>query len=821
MYAGTIPADLPLSDLMEDTGGSPELLHAYVIDWAVGHVADRLNASADTARAQRSGLRIAEAELAVTVADIELARERARIHGLESARPAAGILPRTSVCPFKGLATFDAADAEFFFGREQLVAEMVARSVGATFLGVVGPSGSGKSSAVRAGLMPALASGVLPGSEGWRQALIRPGEHPVAELERHRSDDGRLILVVDQFEELFTTCADEEERAAFVQAITTEADGRIVVAALRADFYGRCAEYPPLARLFGATHVLVGPMDAGELHRAIELPARRAGLRVEPSLVEALVGEVADEPGALPLLSTTLLELWQRREGRTLTMERYRETGGVRAAVARLAEDAFARLSSQQQVVARAMLLRLAGTGVGDAAIRRRVALAELDVDTDPDAAEVLTVLADARMLTVSEGSVEVSHEALLREWPRLRGWLEDDVQGRQLHHHLMEAAREWTESGHDPADLYRGARLASAMDWTAQHAVELNEQERAFLDKSREATHAEIERSRRTNQRLKGSLAGVAVFLIIALVGASFALQQRAHARAVATVAESARLAAQAVAETDLGRSVQLALAGLSLNDSIDTRSALLQVLQRNPSAIGLIPTGGSLDDVAVAPDGRTVVAEQGGSLDFFDTGSRAMVGSPVPVLDQGYPYEMAFDPSGRTVAIAGRIGLRTNIGLVDAMDHRVAPLISFGEATGTMDLMDLAFSPSGNQLAVAIANRRVAGLSPITPRWIDFRDPATGQDTGHVRVGSFNTDEKAGTSDTRHFTTIAYLGRFVVRRWDDDLEPELTTKCEALRSGRCGLGRQPRRTNARDRAAERRRCADRRADRHGREDG
>ncbi|TMK90168.1 MAG: hypothetical protein E6G43_07245 [Actinobacteria bacterium] len=389
-YAGTIPADLPLSDLMEDTGGSPELLHAYVIDWAVGHVADRLSASADTARAQRSGLRIAEAELAVTVADIELARERARIHGLESARQTAGIPLRTSVCPFKGLATFDAADAEFFFGREQLVAEMIARSVGATFLGVVGPSGSGKSSAVRAGLMPALASGALPGSESWRQALIRPGEHPMAELEGRRSDDGRLVLAVDQFEELFTTCADEEERAAFVQAITAEVDGRIVVAAVRSDFYGRCAEYPPLARLFGTTHVLVGPMDAHELRRAIELPARRAGLRVEPSLVEALVGEVADEPGALPLLSTTLLELWQRRQGRTLTTERYRDTGGVRAAVARLAEDAFARLSSQQQIVARAMLLRLAGTGVGDAAIRRRVSLAEVDVDTDPDAAEVL-----------------------------------------------------------------------------------------------------------------------------------------------------------------------------------------------------------------------------------------------------------------------------------------------------------------------------------------------------------------------------------------------------------------------------------------------
>ena len=604
--------------------------------------------------------------------------------------------------------------------------------------------------------MPALASGALPGSDGWRQALIRPGEHPMAELERLRSDDGRLVLAVDQFEELFTTCADEEERAAFIQAITTEADGRIVVSAVRADFYGRCAGYPPLARLFEATHVLVGPMDARELRRAIELPARRAGLRVEPSLVEALVGEIADEPGALPLLSTTLLELWQRREGRTLTMERYRETGGVRAAVARLAEDAFARLSSQQQVVARAMLLRLAGTGVGYAAIRRRVSLAELDVDTDPDAAEVLTVLADARMLTVSEGSVEVSHEALLREWPRLRGWLEDDVQGRQLHHHLMEAAREWTESGHDPADLYRGARLASAMDWTAQHAVELNEQERAFLDQSRAATQAEIERSRRTNRRLRGSLVGVAVFLVIALVGASFALQQRAHARAIATIAGSARLAAQAVAETDLGRSVQLALAGLSLDDSVDTRSALLQVLQRNPSAIGLIPTAGSLEDVAVAPDGRTVVAEQGGSLDFFDTGSRATVGSPVPVLDQGFAREMAFDPSGRTVAVAGKTGLDTTIALVDAADHHVAPLLPFGQGIGTMDL---AFSPNGHQLAVAFASVQSASLTSLTPRYVTLIDPATGGFHGLIKVGSFNIDAEAGTADSRHFTSIAYL--------------------------------------------------------------
>jgi WD40 repeat protein/class 3 adenylate cyclase len=767
VYAGASPADLPLSDLMEDTGGSPELLHAYVIDWAVGHVADRLNASATRAGAQRSGLRAAEADLAVTVAEIELARERARIHGMEAGRTTEGAPRPTTMCPFKGLATFDPSDADLFFGREQLIAEMVARSVGARFLGVVGPSGSGKSSAVRAGLMPALAGGALPGSQTWSQRLIRPGPHPMAELGSASTDEGRSILVIDQFEETFTTCADEDERTAFVQAITTDADDRVVIAAVRADFYGRCAEYPSLARLFGMTHVLVGPMDERELRRAIELPARRAGLRVEPSLVEALVGEVADEPGGLPLLSTTLLELWQRRDGRMLTMERYRETGGVRAAVARLAEDAYARLSAQEQIVARAMLLRLAGTEIGDAAIGRRVSLAELDVDHDPDAAEVLTVLADARMLTVSEGSVEVAHDALLREWPRLRGWLEEDIEGRQLHHHLTEAAREWTAGGEDAADLYRGARLASAMDWTAQHTVELNEQERAFLGQSREASQAEIDRTRRMNRRLKGSLTGVALFLVVALVGASLALQQRAHARAIATVAESKRLAAQAVAETDLGRSVQLALAGLTLDDSVDTRGALLQVLQRDPSAIGLIPTSGSLADVAVAPDGRTVVvADQDGSLDFFDVGSRAMVDSPVPVLDNANAYQMAFDPSGRTVAVAGHTGQSTIIGLVDATDHHVTPLTSFGSGNGAMDL---AFSPNGKQLAVAFASVAVPGLNPITPRWIDFIDPAT-RDESYIKVGVFNTEQEAGTPDTWHSTTVAYLpGGTLAVSWFD----------------------------------------------------
>ena len=243
-------------------------------------------------------------------------------------------IPRQpAVCPFRGLAPFDAAHAEYFFGRERLVAELVARLVGSTLLAVVGPSGSGKSSAVRAGLLPALADGVVPGSERWRRAVMRPGERPLAELSRalaravpeaggedaapwiadalDRLEPGeRLVLLIDQFEEAFVACRDEAERAAFFDALVEgagEPDERLVVVlAIRGDFYARCAEHAELSTLVSANQVLVGPMRRDELRRAIELPSRRAGLRIEPRLVSALVGDVAGEPGGLPLLSAAL-----------------------------------------------------------------------------------------------------------------------------------------------------------------------------------------------------------------------------------------------------------------------------------------------------------------------------------------------------------------------------------------------------------------------------------------------------------------------------------------------------------------------------------
>jgi hypothetical protein len=346
LYLGGAAGEVPAS-VLEGTGGIPQRIHERVSQWANTEARRRLGQAAARAASGRSELRTVEAELAGSVVDLQLVRERARLY---EAGPGRGA-PEAVRPPFMGLASFDIDDADLFFGRERLVAELIARLAGASLLGVVGPSGSGKSSAVRAGLIPAVRSGVLPGSDRWMVALLRPGEHPLRELDRTvwaalpetlrtklsgadlplravrevMEDPECLLVVVDQFEETFTACGDDAERSAFIAALTEAASdsrGRvIVVLAVRADFYGRCAEDPALAALLGANHVLIGPMRADEYRRAIEQPAQRVGVRIEPALTEALVGEVLDAPGGLPLLSTALLELWNLRDGRALRLD--------------------------------------------------------------------------------------------------------------------------------------------------------------------------------------------------------------------------------------------------------------------------------------------------------------------------------------------------------------------------------------------------------------------------------------------------------------------------------------------------------------------
>ena len=564
------------------------------------------------------------------------------------------------VCPFKGLAFFDRADAEFFCGRERLVSDLVARLVESPLVGILGPSGIGKSSLLRAGVLPALGEGALPGSAEWRQVLLRPGAHPRAELRRALDGDlgqaleqlspgQRLVIAIDQLEEVFTLCEPEDERAAFLEELASTARDRerraLVIVSLRADFYGRLASYPQVAAMLSSSHVLVGPMDRDELAQAIEEPAARAGLELERGLAEALVADVAGEPGGLPLLSTALLELWRARDGRVLRYHSYRASGGVRGAVARLAEDAYTRLDESERPIARSVMLRLA-SGEDATLARRRVPLGELERISG--ARPVLAALTDARLLTVKDGEVELSHEALLREWPRYRAWLDEDRIGRRVHAHLAAAANEWDERGRNVADVYRGARLAAALEWRAGREQELDPVERAFLD----ASQAGAERAQR---RLRIVLGGVASLLALAIAGGVVALDQRSTARDHARVAEAQRLGLQAITEPRLDRSLLLARQGVELDDSRITRSNLLEALLRAPAVIRVLPgTGNPLAALEFAPDGRTLVAgDSRGNVLFLDAATGRRAAAPYKALSA--ISAIRFSPDGTRLAVAG----------------------------------------------------------------------------------------------------------------------------------------------------------------------
>ena len=551
------------------------------------------------------------------------------------------------VCPFKGLAAFESSDAEFFCGRDRIVSELIARLAEWPLVGILGPSGIGKSSLLRAGVLPALRAGGLPGSSGWRQVLLRPGNQPVRELERALGGEAdalarlgrgeRLVVAVDQLEELFTVCEDEAARAEFLQWLVAAADDHerrvLVLCTLRADFYGRLSSYPRFAELLSRSHALVGPMDRAELREAIERPAVRAGLEVEDGLVDVLVAEVADEPGSLPLLSTTLLELWQARDGRVLRLQVYRATGGVRTGVARIAEAAYTRFRGGERTTARDLLLALADVGDG-APERRSVQLTE--IEGIPGAQRVLAALIDARLLTVGAGTVELSHEALLREWPRYRGWLEEDRVGRQLHAHLRVAATEWHARGRDPADLYRGARLAAALEFRSQHPGRMDRLEREFINASRLEAERETGRQRAQNRRLRALLVGASVLLVLTVVAGVVAVlgAQRAStdARLALDEAHAAlgrQLGAESLGEPRLDVAALLAREAVALDGSPQTEGTLLSTLLRSPAVLGTfsLPTN-STPHVAISPDGRTVAVSDtvAGSVRFYGARTRAL---------------------------------------------------------------------------------------------------------------------------------------------------------------------------------------------------
>ena len=775
-HAGALPAvEPPVDRLLAESGGVPARVHRAAAVWARVMATQRVGEASARASSERAEWHLAGDDVATQVVELQTVRERAELAGADA-------LP---ACPFKGLASFDVDDAPVFFGREQLVADMIARLPGARLMGLVGPSGSGKSSALRAGLLAALREGVLPGSERWPLALLRPGAHPLAELGRATAElpaGERWIVAVDQFEETFTACADAAERTAFIDALVACArDPRrrtLVLIAVRADFYGHCARFPELSRLLGANHVLVGPMRRHELRRAIELPARRAGLRVEPTLADALLADVEGEPGALPMLSTTLLELWQARDDRRLTLSAYERTGGVLGAVARLAEAAYARLEPAQREQARRIMLRLAGDG----GVRARVPIGDLDDAQGDSSGAVLSVLAADRLITIGEGEVEVAHEALLREWPRLQSWLDEDAEGRRLQRQLTRASRDWATAGRDPSELFRGARLAAALEWAATHTAELNATERDFLDGSRRA-------SGRAQRRVRVVLAGVATLLVLSVIAGVVALDQRSSARAEATAGAAQRLGAQALADDDLGRSLLLARQGLELDDTVQTRSNLLAALLRTPAAIGVLRgDGDGLVSIALSPNDRTLaMIDSEGTLSLFDTHTRRLEArEPMP----GFSPRNAVDYAA---VLAGPIGLdalrfsddgtRLAVGGLDpaVLDPRTRKLV-MPKLSNVRYFFAMHFAPDGRTVLAGIAGPgraisaqrfAVATGRPIgAPRSITQRNvlvtPMLTQDGTRVIT------TMTGRTEIRDATTLRVLQRWPAGSDEAALSPD-----------------------------------------------
>jgi energy-coupling factor transporter ATP-binding protein EcfA2 len=455
--------------------------------------------------------------------------------------------------PFKGLRYFGEEDADIFFGREQMTADLVSHLGNHRFLAVVGASGSGKSSVVRAGVVPAARRGevALDGqsSDLWPIHVITPGDEPlkvlaasltrdaesvtamrtlIADMQSDREsldlwlyrqlvDKGpsRLLLVVDQFEELFTQCDDLKTRQCFienlVQAVRSGKQGRLaLVVTLRADFYAHALQYEPLRPLLETRQKIVGSMSSGELRRAIEGPAEAGGWRFQSGLVETILGDLGvgesrpPEPGALPLLSHALLATWQRREGKVMTLAGYQAVGGVRRAIATTADAVFTDLNPEQQFMARSIFLRLTELGDGTGETRRRAKLDELVPRTDRarEIQAVLQILTDRRLITTTGDSAEVAHEALIREWPTLRNWLDEDRVGLRIHRELTEAAQAWVGLNRDPGALYRGLRLVRAETWIAERDAQLSELEKSFLEESRAALLAEEEARRKERQR-------------------------------------------------------------------------------------------------------------------------------------------------------------------------------------------------------------------------------------------------------------------------------------------------------------------------------
>jgi WD40 repeat protein/tRNA A-37 threonylcarbamoyl transferase component Bud32 len=650
--------------------------------------------------------------------------------------PGLAVPPHANVCPYRGLMAFQTEDGDLFFGREEIVERAVGEMLESGFLAIVGPSGSGKSSLARAGLVPTF----LRAREGVA-AVITPGGDPEGSL-AGAVTARPSVVVVDQLEEAFTLCPDDAARDRFFAALVDlhESGSSAVAVTLRADFYGRCAEDPRLAALVAAHQRLLGPMQPDELRRAIEGPARVAGLRMEPGLIETLLGDVAGEPGGLPLVSHALYESWLRRDGRVLTIEGYLAAGGVRGAIAHTAEQVYQDCSPDERVVMRRTLLLLVELGEGTDDTRRRVPRSELL----PGDEVVLERLARSRLVVVGDDSAEIAHEAVIRVWPRLREWLKEDREELQTRRQLSTAARTWDAEGRDEAGVYRGARLAAALE-LRDGEYPLTTGERDFLGASQDVQDRELTTARRRARRLRVLLAIVAAALVLAVIAGAFALVQRGSARQTATVAQAGRLAAQSrelgARRPDLG--LLLALEAGRLDDSVDTRGALLTALERGSRIRAWLQGFDSpVVGTAFSPNGALLAATTIEGTTLYDTRTWTSAGPPLRSSQGGYSG-VDFSPDGRTLAIAGGEG---RVELWDVATRKALRELTDPAATPESPaLSTVRYSPDGAVIAAGPVETNHVTLwesatGRVLGRPITVKPPGSG---GAQRI-SFSPDSK-----------------------------------------------------------------------------
>lgn len=657
-------------------------------------------------------------------------RERARVEGVLN--PADGTVLSDVACPYMGLRAFESTDAALFFGRDEQIDGVLARLAEVRFAAVIGASGSGKSSFVRAGLLARLSAQAAASPP---IALLTPGEHPLDELTRTvraatggatrvvasdlRADAGalqravreagvaRLVIAVDQLEELFALCDDEDERRCFVDALIAAwrdpSSPVVLIVAIRADFYGHAAIYRELAAAIVAHQTLLGPMSEADLRRAIELPAAQTGLLLQPGLAQTMLDDLAGQPGALPLLSHALLETWKRRTRLMLTVEGYHKAGGLRDAIAQTAEDTLQHLADEDRAIARSIFLALTNVNENAEPTRRRVARSQLAAH--PHAGDsvdrVVGILADARLVSLDAGTVEVAHEALIRHWPRLRGWIETDSAGLLTHRRLSDAAREWDTLHREHGALYRGARLAAAGEWAREHTNELSELEREFLTASHRSEHDELEAGNRRTHRLRVLATGLAALTVLVAALAVWALNQRSTARHETAQATSVALASSALpllrSRPDI--SLLLSLEAVRASPRAEARSSMISALQaaRTPRLLAIMRDHiDRLDNVVFSPDGQTLASTSGHkTIRLWNTRTHKPMGTPLTGHTDDV-YGVAFSPVGHTLAS----GAEKTVRFWDTRTHKQigAPLTGAARS--------VAFSPDGSVLASAASH-------------------------------------------------------------------------------------------------------------------